>query len=377
MAPPPLWKRLRGVGAAALLVSQLGLTIASNSCAERERAPNHPPSPDCSSFEDDSSTLLQTKIPEKPDVTSPARWHPRIHEYISFLETQEATRVVQTNLETTQPSNGSTLFVLISDSNDYNTRLKWIGDTWGKDLIPSSIVAIGDAQKMDSSTKLPVQSTRCPAHTHDGACCKEAEAVIAAYEMLQKDPKFSWAYVVDDDAYVRPEQLEDRLKWITPKGPDNKGMLVGLQGCSTPACPNGLCGGGGHALSREALTSLIDGSPAKYLKQHMTTCDLCGMYGDVTVGTMVAKAGVDVSVLDGLNGWFMDSPTFHSVLHRAYEPIMFHYMKTEGQFRFLHGLFNDKSEMKAVNGPHCATYKNHTECTSEFSAVPWSEPPTA
>jgi len=337
-------------------------------------------------------------------VAAGQHWSPEILSYLRYLEDLEASPGFQIFIETSRArtaANGSVLFVVLSDSGYYANRLKWISETWGQDLPSSQLLAIGDANKRAADTTMRVEPTRCPAHTHDGACCKMAEAIITAHQLLQQQPSFGWAYVVDDDAYVRPAALEKRLKSMDPKGENQRGTLAAIPGCQTKQCPKGFCGGGGAGFSREALATLVGDSPTTFLKQHMKTCQRCEMWGDVTVGTQADAHDISVWNPYGLNGWLMDKRTFDSVLEGhppgvfpqegPVEPLMYHYIRAEGQMQFLHQLFQNQSkpqlvhqtlsaaalaaqqaqEVKDMANAACATYQGNKVCTSDPRAVPW------
>jgi len=355
----------------------------------------------------DESALLQVKSANGGNFrwkgSSPPgagqRWHPKIHAYIRYLEALEASDDFDlSSLEgaslVSPDSNGTLLFLVLSDSNAYGTRLKWISDSWAQDVHSSLLVAIGDYADASGTDNVRVEPTRCPAHSHDGACCKEGEAVINAHQLLQQQPSLNWAYIVDDDAYVRPSAMEAKLKGIDPIGDHGRGTMAATLGCVTKNCQTGICGGGGIALSREALDSLIGDSPAAYFKQHMETCDRCEMWGDVTLGTQAFEHSISMVQLEGTNAWTMNKQLFDTQLQEAdtQEPLMYHYIKSEGQMRFLHHLFSNSSSSSAQSSgatddtkaapkllhtleefdSSCANYRGHVHCTSDPLSLPWS-----
>lgn len=329
---------------------------------------------------------IQTKLNASAATAAHQPWSPQVHAYIRYLEALEEgddVLVEKASVESKDEAipqkpagNGTVMFVVLSDSNHYGEQLRWISETWGQDLPASQLMAIGDASDRSAHAGMQVQPTRCPAHTHDGACCKEAEAVINAQSELKKNPHLKWAYIVDDDTFVRPAALEERLKGLDTRGAQNHGALVAIPGCSTKKCARGFCGGGGGALSREALTTLVGDSPATYLKQHMQTCDRCEMWGDMTLGTQADEHGISIWNPQGLNGWLLDKASFDKTLSAASEPLMYHYMRSEAQLFFLHRLF---SPSDTFQGPEqqgikdeCATFKGNTQCWSDPHPPPWS-----
>lgn len=354
--------------------------------------------------EGDESALLQVKSTDGGNFrwkgSSPSRaaqhWHPKIHAYIRYLEGLEARDIplLESSSVVAPDRNGTVLFLVLSDSNAYGTRLKWVSESWAQDVDSSLVHAIGDNADESETENVRVEPTRCPAHTHDGACCKEGEAVINAHRLLQQQPSLNWAYIVDDDAYVRPSALEAKLKGLDPRGDHARGTMAAALGCVTKDCQSGICGGGGIAVSRQALDNLVGDSPATYFKQHMATCDRCEMWGDVTLGTQAVAHNISMVQLVGVNAWTMNKQVFDEQLQKAdtQEPLMYHYIKSEGQMRFLHHLFAGNGSSKSGDegadtsvaqkfrrldalekfDPLCANYRGHVHCTSDPQSLPWS-----
>jgi len=339
---------------------------------------------------DGGLTLLQVKTPSREKKNaSELEWHPDIHAFIDLLESEqelgsEPTMDHIVDMLKASSANNSVLFVVMSDSWDYDNRLKWIRETWGQDIPSTSLLAIGDAAKSDDSDlEMHVESTHCPAHTHDGACCKHGEAVIHAYRHLKRQPKLSWAYIVDNDAYVRPAALQKKLRMQDALGDRGKGSIATICACGNEKCPHGFCGGAGAAFSRKALDTLVDNNPAKFFKQHMKGCKRCGMYGDVTLGNAAVDHGITPIPIEGLHGWFMKKAVFDGTLTSNDEPLMYHYMKQESQFHFLHKLFA-KSDVDApsqnmlettTSNSTCANYRGNVVCSSDSDSWPWDGNP--
>ncbi|CAJ1368335.1 unnamed protein product [Effrenium voratum] len=154
------------------------------------------------------------------------------------------------------------LFVVHSDSNFYSSRVKWVMETWGKDLTnETTLIIIGDSVPKDDLGGI-IRATGCPSHSHNrGLDCKVSQDLIQADVAMQQDPSLAWAFIVDDDAYVRTDALSSFLLPKDGKGKHGKGVALGIFGCGTtdPECGGLLCGGGGLVMSREAVRITVAG----------------------------------------------------------------------------------------------------------------------
>uniref|UniRef100_A0A7S4PWH5 Fringe-like glycosyltransferase domain-containing protein n=1 Tax=Alexandrium monilatum TaxID=311494 RepID=A0A7S4PWH5_9DINO len=245
---------------------------------------------------------------------------------------------------------GGVLYVVYSDSRFYDTRLRWVLETWGGGLPTSALLVIGDAAA-PASLGAHVHRTRCPPHSHEeGACCKYAEAVILARKLLQRDPSFSWAYFTDDDAYIRTDAMGRALA-RQPDADDGRGMVLGNFGCANETCVGGLCAGGGYAASAVALRRLVDGGDAgAFLAEQMQNCAKCGRWADLAMTQIFQARGIREEGLPGLNGWQLDKNCFDRSLESADgEPLMYHYVRSRAQMQFLYRLFAQHNETAAAS----------------------------
>jgi len=318
-------------------------------------------------------------------------WSPEVHAYIRYLEDLEKSslNLAQTAipaLSKTLPETravpqhagaGTVLFVVLTDSNHYHNALEWIGETWGQDLPADQLMAIGD-EPLGSASTMRVEPTHCPAHTHDGACCKMGEALINAQSEMKSRPRLKWAYIVDDDAYVRPTAMEEQFSSIYTLGMQKHGVILGVPGCGNDRC-NGFCGGAGAALSRQALHTLVGASPSSFLTKHMQTCQRCAatngmLWGDVSVGQQAKERGSNIELAPGLEGWPMNKAQFEASL--VPEPLQYHYQKSRAQFIFLHRLFSPSGtdlkngqdqmlEHGLKNQDECVTFRGNSQCWSQ------------
>lgn len=282
--------------------------------------------------------------------------------------------------EGVDPSAGviwETLFIVLSDSLHYSENLKWISDSWGTDLPPSQLLVIGD-EANNNRTSMRVEPTTCTAHSQYGVCCKAAEAIITGHRMLEEQPNLQWLYIIEDDAYVRPMMVDRKLKHVDPVGVNSRGTLIAVSGvCGEFECQSGVCGAGGIALSRVALMTLVGDNPSKYRNDHMKTCKICGgERGDETIGAQARARNINIQKEEpttmGIYGWTLFRHEFDESLTSDVVPLMYHPMKSEGRFKFLHKLF--AKEYKSIGDAHssyCASYTGSTVCTSDSLDMPF------
>lgn len=239
------------------------------------------------------------------------------------------------------PGPGKVLFTVYTDSNFYQTRLTWVMRTWGKEIPHEALTAIGDKEDSVSFPGLRLDPTQCPQHSHwEGACCKYAEAVIKAHELMQKEASFEWAYFTDDDAYVRPGEITRALeRQRKADGGQDKGVILGNFGCATKLC-NGLCAGGGYAASRKAVERMVNNDEVAFVKEQMQMCNRCDRWADQALSTIQKERGLELRPLAGLYGWFLSAADFSKSLNGVLpDPLMYHYVRTKNQMDFLDGLF--------------------------------------
>eukprot|EP00929_Paragymnodinium_shiwhaense_P015948 TRINITY_DN124049_c0_g1_i1.p1 TRINITY_DN124049_c0_g1~~TRINITY_DN124049_c0_g1_i1.p1 ORF type:complete len:397 (-),score=77.23 TRINITY_DN124049_c0_g1_i1:111-1301(-) len=317
------------------------------------------------------------------------RWSSTVQNFLSYLETaaEDASSFLNSSVLEGSPgtSDHPVLFVLQSGAKYYDTRLAWIQETWGSDLNHDSLVAIGD-KAAGPNNKMNIQVTKCPDSHGEGGCCKMAEVIITAYNMMKKNPSLQWMYYSDDDAYVRPDAVQQVLAKEDHSGGNGKGVVYGVLGCTTKKCGNGICGGGGFAASRAAVTSLVESDgAANFLRKMMQTCSVCEEWSDVSVAQLIQQHSIKLSSLAGLYGWRLDKAHFDDSLKtKDSGPLMYHYIQSQGQMEFLQAIFHGSADKypflrqgPATNGTckDCASYKSQTVCLKDQAkaagAVPW------
>lgn len=278
------------------------------------------------------------------------------------------------------------LFVTYSDSKFYDTRIKWVLSTWAKDLNRSEFLIVSDKEpKTDIGAR--VRGTSCQAHTHDGACCKVAEAMLIANEEMQRDPNLKWVYFSDDDVYLRPDQMRKALAGQQASDGNSNGIVLGTFGCvykppGGAQCAGGLCGGAGLAVSRQAAGRLAAGKDGKggqsFKEEVMQFCGKCGFWGDISISSTFAEMGIETRPLQGLHMLQSSKACFDRDISdsRPFEPLEFHYMKTEQQMQLMHRIFNPSgatSSASSGSSSLCATYRGVTQCAASAAEQdkPW------
>jgi len=274
------------------------------------------------------------------------------------------------------------LFVVVSDSMFYKTRVKWILDTWGKDVPEGDLLVVADKKTKDEPA-VQIGETPCPRGSHDVGCCKYGHAVFLASLRLKEDASFEWFYFADDDVYVRPDALKRRLsKRRVTKWPVAKGLL----GCANeaPGC-SGICGGGGFLLNAKGLLKLVgDHTRESFVKLFMKSCTHCSHWGDLAVSKMIKDSNVKLETMLGLHPWKLAKPAFIDQLRSAHPPVTLHYQRNEQQLHFLHKMFSPSQKERPVDGKKsskttgdklyaCLTYEGRKVCAKSGGEtdVPW------
>jgi len=192
--------------------------------------------------------------------------------------------------------------------------------------------------------------------------------------------RLGWAYLTDDDAFVRPLAMTRRLTEFPPS--TGKGHVLGIFGCgSGGACEDGLCGGGGYAAQAQALSALVGTDSSSFVRDQMRNCERCGRWADLALSRIFYERALEVGGLQGLNGWRLKKPCFDEDLAATdHEPLQYHYITTESQMRLLHELFTARTSGREVSlvsqlarEEQCATFRGNEHCASSASAedLPW------
>jgi len=167
------------------------------------------------------------------------------------------------------PMPGSVLYLIKTYSGAYDTKLRAVMDTWGARVPKSSLLIVGD----EPSAQFPIHVAKeCGSDAMLGLACRVAHGM----ELAASTPgNWSWVFVVDDDHYVKTDNLERSLARLDP----NVVTGVGCYGCGSGEpfhyCHDkgGFCGGCGYGFSRAAVMKAIKGKEADFRAQHLSVAE--------------------------------------------------------------------------------------------------------
>lgn len=277
---------------------------------------------------------------------------------------------------------GQVLFVVLSDSNFYKTRIKWLLDTWASSLVPADLVVVGDRlpateDERAATGRATFHESACQGHSHwEGLCCKYGEAAVLIAAFMDKYPNYEWVYSVDDDVYVRPDAVRRYLAGQAPTKAGAPGRVLGTFGCHSEHCHEGFCGSGGYAADHSAMTSLVSsarGGATSLLEEQMANCKLCSLWGDLALGEVFYARKLDMRTYKGVHGNRMTKPCWDNELaDTSKEPLEFHYIKTESQMSLLHNLFTGTTPTSSNSTvpANCVTFNKRTVC-ADTPDTPW------
>jgi len=156
---------------------------------------------------------------------------------------------------------GNVLYMVKSYKGFYETKLRALLKTWGSMLSKSSLLVLGD----EDWPEYPIsKASMCESDATEGLSCRVAYGVTLA----AKHPgNWSWLFVVDDDHYVWPVNVEKQLSKMDATKP----VGAGCYGCGAPQyCDGhgGFCGGCGYALSRAAVMAVVGSNATEFQAYH-------------------------------------------------------------------------------------------------------------
>lgn len=264
------------------------------------------------------------------------------------------------------------LFTIVSDSLFYNTRVKWLSETWGKDVPEDALMIVAD-QKTEDHVPFRLEETDCERGSHDVGCCKFGHAIYLAAQRLNDKHNFEWFYFADDDVYVRPDTMKTQLaKRRITKWPIAKGLL----GCANDQC-SGLCGGGGFLLNRKGLQKIVGNlTKQQFVRQSMQLCSDCDHWGDLAVSKLIKDRDIKLENMKGLHPWRLDYDKFLEELSGPRPPITLHYQKSSEQLHMLYRLFSRSKEAEAARAAasqtgKCVEFEGHKSCDANQDETPW------
>lgn len=186
----------------------------------------------------------------------------------------------------------------------YAAQLDAVLNTWGAEVYPQKLLVVGvrgfNPASPDVIYKL---APRCKdGHVNnEGISCKEATLLAEGYRSGA-----DWVVVLGSDNYVFPRNFERELRSRNPERP----QILALWGCGVGYCEDkkgGLCGGGGYAISRSALDSLIGKQPhagKRFVSESMQTAKTsCGFWSDMVTSCLARRHNIEQVDLTGLYAW--------------------------------------------------------------------------
>jgi len=230
---------------------------------------------------------------------------------------------------------GSVLYVIKTYSGAYKTKLRAVMDTWGSQVPKSSLIIVGDLP----FAEFPVQvAMECGSDAMLGLACRVAHAL----ELAARTPgNWSWVFIVDDDHYVKTDNLERTLARFDGQTPVGVGCYGCGQGAPFHYCNDagGFCGGCGYAFSRKAIMQAVAGREEEFRRLHLnvsesklsetredmaTTCTMRKLVQDMDIqplgGTGDGNDAVKELVGDGgttkLVAWHHVSPEQMHEMHK-------------------------------------------------------------
>mmetsp|Transcript_2453 Transcript_2453/g.5293 ORF Transcript_2453/g.5293 Transcript_2453/m.5293 type:complete len:500 (+) Transcript_2453:66-1565(+) len=236
------------------------------------------------------------------------------------------------------------LFVVYTDAIFFSTRLTHCMTTWGTMVDKRSVIVVGD-KGADNVAGVKVLGTTCPAKSHEeGACCKYAVAIYEVYRRMLAEPQIEAAFLFDDDVYFRPAATAN---YILGKAREhaNQPAMFGLFGCATKLC-KGLCAGAGYGVNRKGIFQLVSYndqplSMEDFIEEEMAGCRKCERWADQAMTDVANKHKLTLVNYDtsDIHGWALKKHEVKTMVGDGREPMFFHYVKGERQFRFLQQLF--------------------------------------
>mmetsp|Transcript_55694 Transcript_55694/g.107460 ORF Transcript_55694/g.107460 Transcript_55694/m.107460 type:complete len:359 (+) Transcript_55694:38-1114(+) len=168
-----------------------------------------------------------------------------------------------------KPKAGSVLYVIKTYAGAYENKLRAVMETWGAQVPRSSLLIVGDEEHKE----FPIHvANECGSDPNLGLACRVAHGV----ELAANTPgNWSWVFVVDDDHYVKTDNLERFLATLDSNVPTG----VGCYGCGAGGGFNycrgkgGFCGGCGYGFSRAAVMKAVKGHEAEFRAQHLSVAE--------------------------------------------------------------------------------------------------------
>jgi hypothetical protein len=196
---------------------------------------------------------------------------------------------------------GSVLFVVKAFSGKNfkkYMKLSALMKTWGVELADRPHIIVGDQHSYDFPDLLSAPQCEGTGGRYRGLPCRVAFALSLA---AKRPSNWSWLYMVDDDHYVVPRNVEQFLAHHDA----SERQVMGCFGCGKERgfCngKGGFCGGCGIAFSRAGLEAMVleNGETTAFEQEHQAACrnrSLTRGIDDVTTGCVMLNRVPDMQI---------------------------------------------------------------------------------
>ena len=125
---------------------------------------------------------------------------------------------------------------------------------------------------------------------------------------ISNDYNFNWAFIIDDDVLVFPEGIKAFLNENA-----NYSEAYGTPGCGSHNI-GGFCGGGGYAISKQAIGLIIEksGSSKNFLNCYMDKAKELE-YSDIVTSWFLQEHGIQLKPMPGLHPWKTDENSLDKI----------------------------------------------------------------
>lgn len=214
-------------------------------------------------------------------------------------------------------------------------------ETWAAELVNQGrffATTGADHERAEKSVADILHRVSCP-DAKSGVVCKEAHILEVGFAKSAE-----WLVRVDDDSYVDTGLLERALSSLAgeaSQGPVVLGIALGCGKDIRAFCPKvtmsgGICGGGGYALNRAAISMLQSVGWSQMLQEYTSYYQRGIYYGDIVTSCVLMDRGMEIRQLYGgaavnrvtkLKSWqsYVDQ-----------RPLTYHHLETPAIMHWLH-----------------------------------------
>lgn len=244
-------------------------------------------------------------------------------------------------------------FLVNTWHHNYGNLALAIRETWGKEL-GRRLIMIGD--KPNATLGISVADKCEVGRGQHGSShiCKLFYGLVTAHRRMQRRG-IPWLFVTDDDMYVLPRNVNERLRRLSRTLTGNRSYALGCIGCGEGEnCRGmgGLCGGCGMALNLQALEDIIGAySDDEFVNRGVSVAasseasNQKNQWGDMAISCLLRNQKCTFYDLDGLYGWGLQSIEDYrtALLSTEMKPLAFHYMDDKWMY-WMQNLLNASIE---------------------------------